>query len=52
MTRVAALRRKELMSQLTDRLMRGALAHADQDNALADRHDVAAFDAGAGEILV
>src|SRR5689334_25164616 len=32
------------LRQLADALARGALAHADQHDALADRHDVAAFD--------
>jgi hypothetical protein len=31
-------------SDLADGLNRGPLAHADQDDAVADRHDVAALD--------
>ena len=42
----------QLVGQLVDRLARGALAHADQHHALADRHDVAALDRGCAESLV
>ena len=52
MTRVAALLLEQRSAHLADGLMGRALAHADQHDALADRHDVAAFDRGAGEILV
>ena len=37
--------------ELADALARGALAHADQDVALADRHHVAALDRGEAVVL-
>ena len=46
------LRLEQAMGDLSDTLVVGALTHADQHDALADRHHVAAFDAGAAEILV
>ena len=38
---------EQAVRDLADGLMRRALAHADQHDAFADRHDVAAFEAGA-----
>ena len=43
---------EQLARDLQHGLPRGALAHADQHDALADRHDVAAFHRGRGEVLV
>ena len=43
---------EQAVHDLADGLMRRALAHADQHDAFADRHDIAAFDARAGELLV
>ena len=37
--------------ELADRLARGALAHADQHVALADRHHVAALERGQAMVL-
>ena len=37
---------------LGDRLPRGALAHADQHDAVADRHDVAALEGGLAPVLL
>ena len=43
---------EKVLRQLADGLARGALAHADEHDALGDRHDVAAFQGGAAVLLV
>ncbi|MCY1415122.1 hypothetical protein D9M71_305910 [compost metagenome] len=43
---------EQVLRQLTDGLVRGALAHTDQDHAVANRHDVTAFEGGGTVILV
>jgi hypothetical protein len=43
---------KQLTCHLADRLMCGALAHADEDDALADWHHVATLHAGIHERLI
>ena len=40
------------MGDLANPLMGGALAQADQNESFADRHDIATFDAGAGEVFI
>ncbi len=51
-TRVARLVLEELGRHLEHGLARRALAHADEHDALADRHDVAALERGGAEGLV
>ena len=51
MTRSAAPCLNERRGELADRLARGALAHADQHIALADRHHVAALERGEAMVL-
>ena len=43
--------REQGRGDLGDRLPRGALAHAHQDSAVADRHDVAALEGGLAPVL-
>src|SRR4029079_11367547 len=43
---------EELTRNLTHRLVGGALAHADEDDAFANRHDISAFHSGVLEILI
>ena len=52
MTRVAALWAKSDRGHLADRLAGAPFAHPDENDALSDRHDVAALERGGGEILV
>ena len=40
------------MGDLANPLMGGALAQANQNESFADRHDIATFDAGAGEVFI
>ena len=51
-TRVAAPCFEQRLGHLEHRLAAGALAHADQHHALADRHHVAAFQRRRAEGLV
>ena len=51
-TRSAAPLANSCRRELGDRLARGALAHADQDSAISDRHDVAALQRRQPEVLV
>ncbi len=43
---------EQVQRQLADGLARRTLAHADQHHAVADRHDVAAFEGGVAMVLV
>src|SRR5690606_7461859 len=43
---------EQLAGDLEYRLAGGALAHPDEDDAVADRHDVAALHGGPVEVLV
>ena len=43
---------EQRLRHLTDGLIGRTLAHADQDGAVADRHDVASLHRGVGELIV